>query len=446
MATNSVQKRLLTRDDAISILLASLFKRASKGTSVLYSLIEENEKIFSFSAALEDGDSGHLHKPVDCYRIEIDRVSGEMGPLVLISLSRDEIADVIFRGTGQHLSEYGRFNDGALSISYKVSVVEDPHAEYVVQLRHHGDVASMNAIMKFVSTSVNPSILPVPQVYPTGDERERQQKTRMGIQTTRFIPGVLASEVYPSMPHEDKLLLVRKIALAFDVLWRLPLPDKRLIGELKATHENDAIRLYVGPDRHYSLGGPFESVADYLRAKVRGSLDLFRKQNGIDEYKDRYLQRVTDFVETGMLNIPDVVEQIPVVPMHSDMGLHNIIISSTKSPHIMGIIDWEFCASAPYAIVDRLLEVLFRRWSPNGHGKEYACADELRHAFWDAIPEWKRWNESEATKVFLEWFRFASFMKAEPLHEYLNVDKEIWWSENIRITESFLDKYHCIEL
>ena len=268
----------------------------------------------------------------------------------------------------------------------------------------------------------------------------------MGIQITEFIPGVLASTVYPSMPHEAKLHFVRKLALSFDALWRLSVPEKRLIGELKATRENDEIQLSFGPDRHYSLGGPFESVADYLRAKIHGPLELFRKQSGIDEYKERYLQRVTAFVETGMRNMPEGVEEIPVVAIHSDMGLHNIIVSGPEHNDIMAIIDWEFCASAPYASVDSLIEVLFRRWSPNGHREEYPRAEELRHAFWDAIPEWKRWNESEATQIFLEWFRFASFMRAEPLHNYLNIDKETWWSENIRITESFLNKYHCIEL
>jgi len=57
--------------------------------------------------------------------------------------------------------------------------------------------------------------------------------------------------------------------------------------------------------------------------------------------------------------------------------------------------------------------MLFREPASNRFGAEYAHAGELRDAFWSAIPEWKKWNENEATKVFLEWFRFALFMKAE---------------------------------
>jgi Ser/Thr protein kinase RdoA (MazF antagonist) len=108
---------------------------------------------------------------------------------------------------------------------------------------------------------------------------------------------------------------------------------------------------------------------------------------------------ITDFVETGMLDIPEVVEQIPIVPIHSDMGLHNIIVSSVKPTQIMAIIDWEFCASVPYVCVDTIVERLFRKWSPNDFGEEYPQADELRSAFWDAIPEWASRSESAATKI-----------------------------------------------
>ena len=436
---------LINRDEAISLLLSKMFsliKDSPKGKGVMYSLLQETESFFSFIASIMDTND-HSQNPIDRSRVVVERVSGKVQTPTPISLSREELADAIWHGTGHHISSFARFNDGALSISYKVSVLEDPDVEYVVQLRHHGDVASMNSIMLLVSTLIPPHILPVPAVYPIADERELQCKHGMGIQITRFVPGVMANSVYPTMTHEDRLLLVRKLALAFDALWRIPIPSERLIGELNATREGDTIRLHVSADRHFSLGGPFCSVADYLRAKIRGSLDSFRRQQCIEEYKSRYLQPVTDFVSTGMLEIPAVVEQIPVVPVHSDMGLHNIIVSATNPADIMAIIDWEFCSSAPYATAHSLIERLFREWSPNEFGEEYPHADELRRAFWETIPEWKRWNESEATTVFVEWFRFASFMRAEPMPDNLEEEeKNAWWTENVRVTEAFLGKYH----
>jgi aminoglycoside phosphotransferase (APT) family kinase protein len=143
-----------------------------------------------------------------------------------------------------------------------------------------------------------------------------------------------------------------------------------------------------------------------------------------------------------MHNIPAIVEDIPVVAVHSDMGPHNVILSPTTPTDIKAIIDWEFVASAPYASLHRIIEMLFRESAPNGFGAEYAHADELRDAFWGAIPEWRTWNGSEATRVFLEWFRFGLFMKAEWRPDGLDEEeKERYWKENVRVVEGLLGKY-----
>lgn len=126
--------------------------------------------------------------------------------------------------------------------------------------------------------------------------------------------------------------------------------------------------------------------------------------------------------------IPAIVEEIPVVAVHAEMEHHNVILSPTTITDIKAIIDWDFFASAPYASLHRVIEMLFRKPAPNGFGAEYAYADELRGAFWGAIPVWRTWNASEATRVFLEWFRFGLFMKAEWRPDYLDEEeKERYW-------------------
>jgi len=105
-------------------------------------------------------------------------------------------------------------------------------------------------------------------------------------------------------------------------------------------------------------------------------------------------------VPPGKLVIPAFVEETPVVFVHSDLGLHNIIISSSNPSEIVGIIDWEFCGSLPYPCLDYMIERLFRKSPLNGYRPEYDHADQLRDAFWGAIPSWTEWNKSEAVKVF----------------------------------------------
>lgn len=268
--------------------------------------------------------------------------------------------------------------------------------------------------------------------------------TGMGRQITQFIPGVVASSVYPRLSHEERLVLVSKMACAFQACWQLRLPESRLIGEVNASLTVDGnIIVEVGPDRHHGLGGPFSSVREYLRAYIRSSLKALKKQQRIEEYKARFLDRIEAFVNTRLdTTIPSIVEDIPVVAIHADMGPHNVIVSEQTPTDIRAIIDREFVSSAPYASLHRIIEMFFRRSAPNGFGTEYDGAAELWAAFWDAIPDWELWNQSEATRVFLEWFRFGLFMKPEWRPSELTVEEnDNYWRENIRVVEGILAKH-----
>ena len=78
--------------------------------------------------------------------------------------------------------------------------------------------------MRLISTTASSQILPVPAVYPISGEKERQEMSGMGRQITQFIPGVIASSVYPRLSHEERLVLVRKMAREFQACWQLELP------------------------------------------------------------------------------------------------------------------------------------------------------------------------------------------------------------------------------
>ncbi|KAI1455373.1 hypothetical protein F4805DRAFT_271315 [Annulohypoxylon moriforme] len=433
----------MTRDEAVLALLAYVFSGAigpPKGKGVGYALIEATPTTFAWSAALEDIDGPAA--PIDRYLIRIDRKSKEIHSPKPIVLSETELTDAIFVATGYRLASSTRFTDGALSTSYKVTVEERPDVKYVVQLRHHGCVASMDSFMTLISSKVDPQVLPIPPVYPIPREKERQEATGMGRQITQFIPGVMASSVYPQLTHEERLIFVRKMALAFQACWRIQLPEDHLIGELIAETRDGQVVLKVGPDRHHGLGGPFRSVRDYLRAYIRTSFLALEKQEDIEEYKEQFLERIRDFVDNRMHNIPAIVEDVPIVAVHADMGPHNVIVSSQAHTEIQAVIDWEFVSSAPYASLHRIIEMLFRKPAPNGFGPEYSHAGQLRKAFWNAIPEWEQWNRSEATQVFLEWYRFGLFMKPEWRPKELSeAEKQQFWCENIRVVEGMLEKY-----
>lgn len=81
-------------------------------------------------------------------------------------------------------------------------------------------------------------------------------------------------------------------------------------------------------------------------------------------------------------------------------------------------------------------------WSfplPEKHSIGRLIAIEIRASFLGAIPKWKQWNGSEAIRVFLEWFQFGIFMKAEWRPNGLNKDKQ-----NIKVVEEFFCKYRNV--
>ena len=245
--------------------------------------------------------------------MDINKVSRKIQPLIPITFSKVKLEKAVLTATGHHLKASSRFADGSLSVSYKVSIKEGPDIQQVVQLRHHGNVTSMNLLISLISSTLGhrPSVLPLLTVYPISGEEQRQKMTGIGRQITRLIPGPMANSVYLRMSHEEKLVFVRHMALAFQATWHIILPKGRLIGELCTAETDDGVVLDVGPGRQYNLGGPFTTVRDYLCAYICSSLDSFNRQQGIDEYKARFLQRVTGFVGSGMHNIPAIVEDAP---------------------------------------------------------------------------------------------------------------------------------------
>jgi hypothetical protein len=391
--------------------------------------------MFFWSAALEDLYRPHADTPIDRWLAKVDRRLRKVLPLEPIATPEPELAEAFLSATGQHQASSTRLTDDALSVSYKARA-RGFNVAYVVHLRHHSNAASMDSLMLLISQTIDSNVLPVPPVYPIPGEKTRQQATDFERQITQLIPGIMASKTYPHLPHDKKPLLVQKVALAFQACWSIPLPTPRLIGEVITCKSCDSIFLDVAPDRHHGLGGPFFSVSnEYLQEYIESSLAALEKQESIKEYKEEIFELIRDFIKTRMnMNmIPAIVEDDPVVAIHSDMGPHNIIVSSQTQINIQSFIDWELVASAPFMSPYRIIEMFSRPPAVNGFGPEYDRAVELRMAFLEAIPQWKSLFEAESTKIFLEWFIFGLLLKPEWRSQGLS-DKEAreYWQENIQ--------------
>jgi len=260
----------MDRYEAADALLKYVYSDSlgsTKGMGVGYALMHTTDSTFTYSVALEPLTGPPC--PLDRYRIEIDRRTRTLSAPKNIEISDKDMRKAVLAATGETVAFSCRFTDGGLSISYKVTTTQKPDTAYIVQLRHHGNVASMDALMKFVRVNNKPGVIPMPAVYSIPGEAENQRVTGFGSQITQFVSGIMSEEIYPHMSHANNLKLVRKVALAWQACWDLPLPSPCQIGELIAIDSNSSISLTVGPDRHFSLGGPFTSVREWLRARLQ---------------------------------------------------------------------------------------------------------------------------------------------------------------------------------
>ncbi|KAF1826617.1 uncharacterized protein K489DRAFT_367808 [Dissoconium aciculare CBS 342.82] len=148
---------------------------------------------FTYSAALSH--TPDREGPVDRFRIEVDRETKEASAPEKIGISAEEMQAAVLPAIGETLATSCRFIDGGLSISCKVTTTEKPDLTYVVQIRHHGNVASMDALMKYVQQHSEPGILPMPAVFSIPGEAAHQAATGFGGQMTQFSPGVIAERV-----------------------------------------------------------------------------------------------------------------------------------------------------------------------------------------------------------------------------------------------------------
>jgi len=447
-STNAKSLPLMSYEGAAALTVKYLYSGVlgdPKGKDVGYSFIEETEDSFSFVfiAGLEDDTQ---QTPVDRYRIVVDRRYGIIEKPELISLSDLELARAILIATGLQMAEATRFPDGAMSVSYKISIKNDPDTLFMLQIRHIGDMHSICETIRMISSITDPSVLPIPAAYPLDQKWVDRYFPGKKLQITKFIPGgVMAYLAYPEMSHEQRLRFVRNFARAFDSLWNIELPNDTMIGGITATRQGDVTKLSVGSNRQHDIDGPQASVSDFLRAYIRQrveALDKVPSEEGLDVFKAKYLQPLKSFVESGMPNIPSIVEQVPVVLAHSDMGIHNVIVSAKDPTEIRAIIDWEFVATYPFVWLEHLFENLFRPSSVNGKGPEYPGAAELRKAFWQSMPKWNALKDSEAAQVFREWYRFGMLLKPEPWIEDLSEDgKKSHLAENIKVVEQVLAKW-----
>ncbi|KAJ5319315.1 hypothetical protein MYU51_013449 [Penicillium brevicompactum] len=406
----------------------------AQGKAITFDIVREDPVSIIFIAALISFTE--VNAGLDRYLISLAK-DGALLSTSPVSLNTGEMAKLLLESGCGKLVEYERFKDGSFGTTYKAKARgknKDEPNEYIVQLRYHANIDNMYHLIKYVREK-SPGGLPVPQMFPT----PTSSSSVLGVQISQYVPGHMGSAMIDGLSLEGKRSVVKQMAQAFAALWELPTPGTgNLIGEAIVSPEGT---VSVGPERRYGLGGPFSSVTSYLQAWIKHRLDKLQGQQAIDEYKDKYLDRIIRFAETTLNHIPFEVENVQLALVHTDLGLHNMIFSESPTPILKGAIDWEFVDYAPLLIVvPTLVEPTFELFASE--------SGDLRQAFWDEIPLWKRGFASKGSRIFLDFYSFGLYLKADALPDR-NADlaaKEQYWKKNIEFVEGFLGQWENLQV
>ncbi|KAK4099724.1 hypothetical protein N658DRAFT_397771, partial [Parathielavia hyrcaniae] len=380
--------------------------------------------------------------------IRLSKATGNVLGTKPVSIEPDELKRLLLDNKLGTLETCQRLGNGAYGTTYKMAVEEPDRPQLIVQLRFRGDVASMNALQDYIRARAPPE-LPVPRTFPAAvfDRSDGLQ-----LQVTEFVPGTTADGICKHLALEDRVPIVRQMARAFAALWGLPISRVHgAIGDAVVflpgqPGDDGPMSITVGPETQDGVGGPFDSVSSFLRGWILHRLEKLEAQNGIDEYKAMLLPSIRSFVH-GKLDsrLPRGVDKIPVVLMHADLGLHNVVASEHYPYHFAPVIDWEFVSCLPFlCAVPRLIEPMFLE----GLGDEKGALrveegiQSLREAFWDEMPAWKDIMASVEVQTFLEWYEFGLYMKANPCMKFDAPLEERMASceRNVSVVEGFLNK------
>lgn len=411
----------------------------AEGKAITSDIVREDSTSIVFIAALIS--LSDLSVPLDRYLLCLTKQDGALLSTTPVSLNDKEMAGVLRNAGCGELVQYDRMSDGVFGTTYKAKAYMadgETTDEYVVQLRYHANIDSMYHLIQYIRDK-NLRELPVPRMFPTAVEATSSSKSDLGIQISQFVPGKLGSDIYASLSREGKMSVIRQLARTLANLWDLPVPGAaKLIGEAIVSSDGNVT---VGPERRHRLGGPFTSVKSFLQAWIKHRVTKLQDQVAIDEFKERYLSRILQFVESSLDDIPADVEDVKLSLVHTDLSIHNMIFSESSMPVLHGVIDWELVDHAPaFITIPTLLEPTFEV----AKSDEWPTApEELRKAFWDEIPTWKHTIGTKGSQAFLDLYSFGYYLKADGLPDR-NADlaaKERHWEKNAAFVTRFLEKW-----
>ncbi|KAI9146760.1 putative RNA-directed DNA polymerase from transposon BS [Paramyrothecium foliicola] len=249
---------------------------------------------------------------------------------------------------------FTKYNKGGRNLVRRIDFEDG--TKWVARIPYNFSTAeSMDQLLCEVHTMAvirERSQLPVPEVY--GYEASCDNIARIPFILMEFIPGHTIMDSFGGyalhkgqVPTEHKRKLQTAIA--------------DIQAQLSAIRFPKLGRIIKSPDGVYSvgpvpgIGGPFDSVADYLVAWAEWVKFPFKEETIRERTPPEYVDEVLESIATFPSRLKKLAPNLdfrsgPFPLIHPDLYISNIIINSQSD--ITSVIDWESSLVAPWEIVE----------------------------------------------------------------------------------------------
>jgi hypothetical protein len=163
----------------------------AKDKGIVANLVTENDHTAIYAVALV-APSAPEDAAMNRHLIRLHKTTGKVLSTKPVSIEPDEMKRILFDNKLGTLKAYERLNIGSYETTYSVTVEEVDKPKFIVQLRFHGNVSSMNALQEYIHARA-PNGLPVPRTFSVNSS---DRDDGLQLQITEFIPGPMADVIF----------------------------------------------------------------------------------------------------------------------------------------------------------------------------------------------------------------------------------------------------------
>ncbi|CAF3290859.1 unnamed protein product [Rotaria sp. Silwood2] len=257
------------------------------------------------------------------------------GPTYGISFTRAQADTLIRQYLNKSILSFEYIDTGYNNLIFFIDTAESTEryalkigGRYWNKIKTEAEVKALELLTKYTT-------IPVPKVLAYSSDRNNEYGVEWILMTR--LPGKNMGTICETqqLSINAKKSIIRDLADYVEQMhFRIPRFDK--IGAFKMNGE-------IGTDLNQL--GPWPSYEQFIRDRVHADAIVLNKDPVFAPIKDSMFDAIHEF---DKLKFPSWTN-LPFLFSHGDLDTQNILISmdDPESPHITGIVDWEWAGSFP---------------------------------------------------------------------------------------------------